>query len=330
MAIRCGHSGGALCGLIIRAVFWIPVLLACLILLWGYYVYAYLMNISGRFPKGHPLINVVLLAIGHCLLFLQIASYVRTIATKHKEIPEEFALSNEQLQQLEEAEDSQTVLKEIAKGLPIRTHTISGTIRYCTVCEHIKPDRCHHCSACKRCVLKMDHHCPWVNNCVGYSNYKYFVLFLFYTFLLSLFFCATGLYDLIRAIKGTVDISPTERIMVIFCYSLCALFGFSTSSLFGYHMYLVLTNKTTIEATQTKAPMMQGGSRDKHLYSLGYKKNLQQVFGTQLLYGLLPVETSLGNGASYPSYLDATLNLFVTKSSTSDGNAEERRPLTQV
>ncbi|KAL5460431.1 hypothetical protein EMCRGX_G033879 [Ephydatia muelleri] len=331
MAIRCSHSGGALCWFIIRVLYWVPVLFAFLIILWGYYVYAYVLNISGQFPKGSPLVNVFFLAVGHCLLFLQIASYVRTIATKHKDIPDEFVLSNEQLQQLEEAKDTQTVLQEIAKTLPIRTLTISGTVRYCTICEHIKPDRCHHCSMCKRCVLKMDHHCPWVNNCVGFSNYKYFVLFLFYTFLLALWFCITGLYDVIRAMKGTVEINPTERVMVIFCYFLCLLFGFSTSTLFGYHMYLVLTNKTTLEATQ--ASLVQNGGRDKKLYWLGYKKNLQQVFGTRLLYGLLPIETSLGSGVCYPTYLDATMNLFMPAArngAMSEGSPEEIRPLTQV
>ncbi|XP_074738983.1 palmitoyltransferase ZDHHC15-like isoform X1 [Strix uralensis] len=64
-------------------------------------------------------------------------------------------------------------------------------IRFCDRCQLIKPDRCHHCSVCAICVLKMDHHCPWVNNCIGFSNYKFFLLFLAYALLYCLYIAAT-------------------------------------------------------------------------------------------------------------------------------------------
>lgn len=71
-------------------------------------------------------------------------------------------------------------------------------VRYCEQCYVIKPDRAHHCSVCGTCVLKMDHHCPWVNNCVGFHNYKFFMLFLAYAFLYCTFITATTLEYFVR------------------------------------------------------------------------------------------------------------------------------------
>merc|ERR1712228_216707 len=70
---------------------------------------------------------------------------------------------------------SDLVKKPPPPNSPPRTRTPQ-----CQKCLRQKPARTHHCSICKRCVLKMDHHCPWINNCVGYRNYRYFCLFMFY------------------------------------------------------------------------------------------------------------------------------------------------------
>ncbi|OXC85204.1 vacuolar protein [Cryptococcus neoformans] len=63
--------------------------------------------------------------------------------------------------------------------------------RWCKQCNAWKPDRTHHCRHCHRCVLKIlvivDHHCPWVGTCVGYRNYKPFLLFITYGTLLAIY-----------------------------------------------------------------------------------------------------------------------------------------------
>ncbi|KAI5950902.1 SWF1 [Candida jiufengensis] len=48
----------------------------------------------------------------------------------------------------------------------------------CSTCKIVKPARSKHCSVCNKCYLLYDHHCIWINNCIGYYNYKWFLLYL--------------------------------------------------------------------------------------------------------------------------------------------------------
>lgn len=49
---------------------------------------------------------------------------------------------------------------------------------YCDLCQtHVLPGT-KHCRQCNRCTQGFDHHCEWINNDIGKSNYRDFVLLL--------------------------------------------------------------------------------------------------------------------------------------------------------
>lgn len=53
-----------------------------------------------------------------------------------------------------------------------------------------------HCYYCNVCVHKYDHHCVLLGICIGESNQKYYIPFLWF-FLLSSFIQLITYYDLI-------------------------------------------------------------------------------------------------------------------------------------
>ncbi|KAM6251915.1 palmitoyltransferase ZDHHC15-like [Spheniscus humboldti] len=123
----------------------------------------------------------------------------------------------------ERPEVQRQILAEIARKLPVYTRTGNGGVRFCDRCQLIKPDRCHHCSVCAICVLKMDHHCPWVNNCIGFSNYKFFLLFLAYSLLYCLYIAATVFKYFIKYWTGELT-NGRSKFHVLFLLFVAVMF----------------------------------------------------------------------------------------------------------
>ncbi|XP_008109923.1 palmitoyltransferase ZDHHC2 isoform X2 [Anolis carolinensis] len=278
---------------------WVPVLFIASILAWSYYAYVAQLCILTMNNIGE---KVMCLITYHLFFMMFLWSYWKTIFTLPMNPSKEFHLTyahKEFLEKEPRSEIHQEILRRAAKDLPIYTRTMSGAIRYCDRCQLVKPDRCHHCSVCDKCILKMDHHCPWVNNCVGFSNYKFFLLFLAYSLLYCLFIAASDLHYFIKFwTNGLPDTQAKFHIMFLFFAA--AMFSVSLSSLFGYHCWLVSKNKSTLEAF--RAPIFRHGM-DKNGFSLGFTKNLLQVFGDEKKLWLLPIFSSQGDGCSFPTCL---------------------------
>ncbi|XP_075537392.1 palmitoyltransferase ZDHHC15B-like [Dermacentor variabilis] len=171
--------------------------------------------------------------------------------------------------------------------------------RYCYRCHVIKPDRCHHCQMCGTCVLKMDHHCPWFNTCVSFSNYKYFILFLFYSFVHCAFVSWTTFPHFGITPRLVLGFWPELNITFLFLLSL--FFGLAFVGLLLYHLFLLCFNCTTLEMIAR-----QGFRR----YDVGVCRNIAQVMGPRKLLWLVPVYTSLGDGAVFPLRSDVAKNAW--------------------
>ncbi|XP_006632707.1 palmitoyltransferase ZDHHC15B [Lepisosteus oculatus] len=275
---------------------WIPVIIITAVVVWSYYAYVFELCL---FTLDNTLEKVTYLGLFHVCFVMFSWTYWKSIFTPPSQPSKKFHLSytdKERYEMEERPEVQKQILLEIAKKLPVFTRAASGAIRFCDRCQVIKPDRCHHCSVCEMCVLKMDHHCPWVNNCIGFSNYKFFLLFLSYSMLYCVFIAATVFQYFIKFWEGELSNGPA-KFHVLFLMFVALMFFVSLMFLFSYHCWLVAKNRSTLEAFS--APVFQNGP-DKDGFNAGFRKNLQQVFGEEKKYWLIPVFTSLGDGHFFP------------------------------
>lgn len=201
-----------------------------------------------------------------------------------------------------------------------------GNARFCHKCKIAKPDRAHHCRSCGRCVLKMDHHCPWLSGCIGYRNQKAFVLFIsyasVYAYTMLLFGAFAAPYLFAHASYDQALLSVQWAILLAFA----GVFGTVLAWFAGWHIYLVLHNRTTIESMEitryltdrrigsnAREQLKKYRNSSQHSlnnpFDVGKRRNFEQVFGPLGLKNLLPIPSANGDGHSFPINNEARLIL---------------------
>jgi palmitoyltransferase len=138
---------------------------------------------------------------------------------------------------------------------------------------------------------------------VGYFNYRYFCNFLWFVELAMIYgailsfepfqntsgplyrqqlqnYRQTGHWTRLAPMMIPI---PSERLPISLAFMLCLAVGLAVACLGGFHLYLCLTAQTTIEFHGNLTNRRKAHRLNKkwmNPYSLGWKRNFQQVFGT--------------------------------------------------
>ncbi|CAH8855237.1 unnamed protein product [Trichobilharzia szidati] len=301
---------------------WFPVVFIFLIVGWSYYAYVYSLCIVQVTPVSA---KVCYLVFFHLLLLMFCWSYVKAIVTPPIRPPKQFHLTSSEWETLNNTAgtgaDANVMLETIVseRNLPVYLAGPDGRIRICNICALIKPDRAHHCSACGLCLLKMDHHCPWTNNCVGFHNHKYFIVFLSWGVIYCFYIVCTSASYFAEFWTSANNFS-VDRFQVLFVFIVAVMFGLCQLGLCAYHLYLVGVNQSTLETFHP--PRLRGGQPDKYLFNLGMKQNFQETFGSRFILAMLPVFTTCGDGVNWRW----RLNHSVQNNNLEAGNANSPTP----
>eukprot|EP00457_Paulinella_chromatophora_P006569 gb/GEZN01006588.1/.p1 GENE.gb/GEZN01006588.1/~~gb/GEZN01006588.1/.p1 ORF type:complete len:409 (-),score=14.06 gb/GEZN01006588.1/:339-1565(-) len=170
-------------------------------------------------------------------------------------------------------------------------------IRECKYCQMYKPDRSHHCKTCNTCVLRMDHHCPWIANCVGFNNYKYFLLLLVYGVLTLFFVLVAQLPRLIACFRLSKPQQYAlawrrDDVLVVVSYTMAFTLAIFLFIFMSFHFWLTANSLSTIEYKEKVShgnPEVVARHYIAHVkFDRGAYGNLEHVLGPFWMW-LLPI-----------------------------------------
>ncbi|KAI9322002.1 DHHC palmitoyltransferase-domain-containing protein [Obelidium mucronatum] len=284
------------------------------LILWIMSYYKVIATLPGspqgvRMKSNDPVDDADTDSAKHLLINNEASDSITIIDLMQTTTPSAFELHHKQQQQL----PSFVTLETKSDGKP----------RFCKKCDAWKPDRSHHCSQCGVCVLRMDHHCVFINCCVGWKNHKFFFLFLLYTSIYCLGICAFLIQHLIRAFKArsVEEMAMQLNIHWVLLIFVSGAFGVVLLAFGALHLMYILTNKTTIESMErarryrvfaNDSPSSRAEGRDGtalsrfgvNIFDVGAKENWKAVMGRDWRYWFLPVDSSDGDGHTFPVNYD--------------------------
>lgn len=164
-----------------------------------------------------------------------------------------------------------------------------GRPAFCSICGSWKPPRAHHSRMLGRCVFRMDHACKWINNIVGYSNQKFFILLLLYAMALGAWNALVSLgFVLSYCLGGSCSAVTPMHLLFL---SLNAVGFIILKSYFSEQVEFMESNVTLIETFQN----CRGRSDGIDVF--------RQVFGNNPWFWIFPVNTTL-----QPDYTEQVLS----------------------
>lgn len=270
----------------------LPVFILLLVVIGGYIVYVsmyiyYLIGDTDDRPeiyywhsdseKSHSKIRgIIFLTIETISVIFILISHFQAAFTDPGSIPETqnwFIPSDGN----SEVSDEENKLAERSK---------KGMARSCNHCKRKKPDRTHHCRQCNRCNLKMDHHCNWIANCVGYCNYRYFFLIVFYGSI-SLGLFTGSFWECVVVVLNDSESSTFKCLFVVMVYSLISMLSFAVIGFCIFHIWMMYNNYTTIEYCEKKRKLIPG--YEKSPFKLrNTLDNFKEALGDNPVFWLLP------------------------------------------
>jgi palmitoyltransferase len=277
---------------------WLPVLFVTGLIAWCFLVFMLdiLIPLLDSPDKAQHDYGLGCTIAFNIIFTLAMTSFLRAVFTDPGYIPDSWSVHPDDLESGERTRLMPAVLQTQEKK-----H--DGTVRICRKSKPAmyKPDRAHYCRVMQRCVLKMDHFCPWLNNCIGFYNHKFFVLFVAYMAMITVFmvFVMTPVFvNIVSNMEQiTLDLKDQE-FHVSLTYLMLCLLSVGLSAFFIFHAYLVLFNYTTIEFLEKRG--CQPPPDHVNRYHLGPVGNVCSVFGSNPLTWWLPVRWTVeGDGLSF-------------------------------